>query len=841
LTNGNYVVDSPSWNGQRGAVTWGNGNREMIGNVSAANSLVGSDSGDGEFTFVAPLSNGNYVVSSSNWSSRRGAVTWGNGGMGISGTISAANSLVGTNPADVVGRDIMPLPNGNFLVESPSWNGSRGAVTWGDGSRGVSGTISAANSLVGDSPGDDVGAFDDSFQSIILLTNGNYVIDSPYWNSKRGAVTWGNASSGVSGSISAANSLVGSSAGELIGGYYELVGGDRFHFPYVGVIKNVIPLQDGNYVVASPLWNGERGAVTWGNGTTGLTGTISEGNSVIGSNPEDAIGTFGGGYYQGAYLTSPSITVLSNGNYLIETGKLQEVTWVSGTSGQTWDGRANLTPQNSLPGHLIFAGPGSIPHTLIENSIEHTFFVAPPTPGRITAGFADPAQPTYGITASQSFTVTSAFLTRTLNTGTAMVLQASNDITVNSPITVSGSGHGGALTLQAGRSLVLNASITTDNGDLTLIANDQQANGVVDAERDPGQAAITMAPGTSLDTGSGALTVELRDGAGLNHPDSGAITMQTVAAGSVSVVNRGPSPGSDVQLGAVTTTGSQFYANPNGITTVAGNLSTAGSAISFTDSVIVNGGMSVTAGTNAVYFAGAGTQTLQAGSGSRFGNVNHTARGTLRLASDLTVLGSFNNGVGTFDANDHAVSGTGAAAILGGTYRAGTAPQTFSSGLAILNGMLISSTGPMNITGGVRLLGGSLSGVGAVDAITGVEGTVAPGDNHAGILRVRSTVTLNPATTFRTLLSGSEAGTGYAQLQAGGPVDLGGSTLSLALGFAPPVGSSFEILTNTGSAPIRGTFGGLEEGTVFAQSGYQFQITYRGGTHGNSVVLTRLA
>jgi len=65
--------------------------------------------------------------------------------------------------------------------------------------------------------------------------------------------------------------------------------------------------------------------------------------------------------------------------------------------------------------------------------------------------------------------------------------------------------------------------------------------------------------------------------------------------------------------------------------------------------------------------------------------------------------------------------------------------------------------------------------------------------------------------------------------------------LSLNVGFEPPVGSSFEILTNTGAAPISGTFNGLAEGAIFSQGGYHFQITYRGGTGGSSVVLSRLA
>src|SRR5262249_42346254 len=145
-------------------------------------------------------------------------------------------------------------------------------------------------------------------------------------------------------------------------------------------------------------------------------------------------------------------------------------------------------------------------------------------------------------------------------------------------------GHGGALTLQTGRSILLNASIVTDGGPLTLIANDTLASGVVDAQRDPGNAVIAMAPGATLDTGPAPLTVVLRDGAGRTNRDSGAITLQTVTGGSASVVNSGPSPGSDVSLGPVLTTGPQSYSDPNGTTRVRGILLDAiDSSVTFTD------------------------------------------------------------------------------------------------------------------------------------------------------------------------------------------------------------------------------------------------------------------
>ena len=146
----------------------------------------------------------------------------------------------------------------------------------------------------------------------------------------------------------------------------------------------------------------------------------------------------------------------------------------------------------------------------------------------------------------------------------------------------------------------------------------------------------------------------------------------------------------------------------------------------------------------------------------------------------------------------------------------------------------------MDLRGEVRLLGGALRGVGTVDAVVALGGTVAPGGDNPGVLTVPGAVALDSSSTLSIVLNGPEPGAGYAQLQAGGPVDLGGSTLSLIFGFVPPVGSSFEILTNSGSAPIGGIFNGLEEGAIFTQGGYQFVITYQGGSGGDSVVLTRL-
>ena len=136
--------------------------------------------------------------------------------------------------------------------------------------------------------------------------------------------------------------------------------------------------------------------------------------------------------------------------------------------------------------------------------------------------------------------------------------------------------------------------------------------------------------------------MELRHGAGLTNWSSGAIALQSVAAGSVAVVNDGPRAGSDIELGSVMTSGVQSYADPNGITTVSGT-TVAANPITFYDSVVLNDGVSVDAGYGTVNFAGSGLQTLQSGTGATLGNVLHNGTGTLQLTSDLTVLGRLTN------------------------------------------------------------------------------------------------------------------------------------------------------------------------------------------------------
>jgi len=92
-----------------------------------------------------------------------------------------------------------------------------------------------------------------------------------------------------------------------------------------------------------------------------------------------------------------------------------------------------------------------------------------------------------------------------INTQTAnVVLQANTDITVTDIVNIANAATG--LTLQAGRSILINNNITTNNGAITMTANDPGANA---ANRTGGTANITMASGTTMNAGSGNISMTI--------------------------------------------------------------------------------------------------------------------------------------------------------------------------------------------------------------------------------------------------------------------------------------------------------------------------------------------
>jgi hypothetical protein len=52
-----------------------------------------------------------------------------------------------------------------------------------------------------------------------------------------------------------------------------------------------------------------------------------------------------------------------------------------------------------------------------------------------------------------------------------------------------------------------------------------------------------------------------------------------------------------------------------------------------------------------------------------------------------------------------------------------------------------------------------------------------------------------------------------------------------------PPGTVLTVISNTGVAPIAGTFNNLADGSTFTADGNTFQVSYEGGT-GNDLTLT---
>lgn len=412
LNNGAYVVISDQWNRGAallaGAVTWCPAGGCAGQSVTTTNSLVGAKLNDRVGTSgVLALAGGNYVVISPEWdngsAADAGAVTWCSGVTGCSGLLNSNNSLTGAMPNDRTGDEgVLQLANGNYVVSTRAADtgalADTGAVTWCSGLTGCSGNLSAANSLIGAGANDEVG-------DVTPLNNGHFVVSSRGWDNgllvDAGATTWCNGVTGCTGIVGSSNSLVGTTAGEYSG--------------------DVIPLADGDYVVATSFWdNGasvDAGAVTWCSGTAGCTGVITATNSLVESEANgllggfspvslpngayvvpapgygitdtgavrlcagdglDCVGSFGAGALlqgsrEGDQIGSNGVTRLPTGHFVVHSPEWDNdntvdagaLTWCDGNSGCP----ARVSPVNSLVGTTAndrVGGTAAIP--VIESS-----------------------------------------------------------------------------------------------------------------------------------------------------------------------------------------------------------------------------------------------------------------------------------------------------------------------------------------------------------------------------------------------------------------------------------------------------------------------------------------
>lgn len=352
LANGNFLVPSPDWDApggitDAGAVTFGDGDLgfgQAEAQVSAANSLLGTQANDIVGSLgVQKLTNGHYVVASPEWDNGNladaGAVTWGDGENGTVGGVGAANSLVGTHIGDHVGAVVTPLANGNFVVGSPLWDNDLkidvGAATLRTGTSADPAALSAANSLIGASAGDQIGS-----GGFVALANGHAAFASPAWDNgiivDAGAVTCIDGDTALPGVVGTGNSFVGSTNLDKIGS-----GG-------------LIALANSGFAFASPSWDHgpivDAGAVSRGGDMPGNGNVVGAGNSMVGGSANDRVGSGG-------------VTALPNGNFVAVSPEWDDggkpdvgaVRWMRGDGGTVGTLNRDTALRGNFAGDLAFA------------------------------------------------------------------------------------------------------------------------------------------------------------------------------------------------------------------------------------------------------------------------------------------------------------------------------------------------------------------------------------------------------------------------------------------------------------------------------------------------------
>ncbi|KAJ4455550.1 putative Light-harvesting LHII; alpha subunit B / Histone protein [Paratrimastix pyriformis] len=319
------IVQSNMWNGGYGALIILP--RDCaVGEltVSAENAAVGNiPSG----TFFGQdfyyLSNGDLLITYMAYKGDSGTLT--NAGLvrhcraeagACRGVSNSSNSLVGGVSGSRIGwhsgaPGVNELPDGSYLLRSPQYyadaSSVAGAVTW-------PAHVHTPEPPLYDTHVPTAGASGVGTH-VRVLADGTYVVSSPTWYSNRGFVAVGNSTHPVAGVVSAANSLVGASAGDKLGNLEEnlmFIWNPNIHFLENGTFVAITgALGTFNYLPATQTFVITGSANQFSNGYahsySGTTGAGCIGNIA---NVAQLLGT-------ATQPLVPRVLVLTNGNYVV--------------------------------------------------------------------------------------------------------------------------------------------------------------------------------------------------------------------------------------------------------------------------------------------------------------------------------------------------------------------------------------------------------------------------------------------------------------------------------------------------------------------------------------------
>ncbi len=602
--------------------------------------------------------------------------------------------------------------------------------------------------------------------------------------------------------------------------------------------------------------------------------------------------TFGVKSSLGDFIRTNGICLLVDGGntwtYTEATGVLSfsftPSAWNGSTGNGTWAsvGNWSTSPVPATGGTAVFRGTGGIVDTIdlgagvtIATLLFDTPFAAAYTIGAGAAGsqtltLNDGGSVQASSTMGQNQLINAVLVLGT--DGSAQSYSLTNNDADNILIFAGGirggsGGTAGTKTLTVATPGPITISGPISNGGASSVVLTKTGTGTLTLTGTNTETGATNVQGTLAIGGSGSIAPTTRAALTLGGSAVGIVNYDSNALsrfGSV-VVGNGNGGAGDVNLtgGLLAVSGAATISNQ-----VAGDNIWSTVTVSGSGTFTVGGGLKLTgapsSGRNAAgrVTQNGGTVTVASGLNMARTTASNTAprRGEYNLNGGVLNVNQVTQDAGTdtfgtFNFNGGTLTPTTASAIFlqglttanvqsGGAFIETngfdiTIAQSLQSGTANDGGLTKSGVGTLTLSGAssyngaTTIVAGKLALSGSLTSDVEVNGGTL---SALGTPTTTGSVTMNSGGHFGVQINGVAAGTHYGQLNVGGSVSLNG-TLDLSAIAGLATGSSFTILNKTSAGANNGAFLGKPEGSVFNAGGYNWIISYAGGS-GNDVVLT---
>ena len=484
-------------------------------------------------------------------------------------------------------------------------------------------------------------------------------------------------------------------------------------------------------------------------------GTVLIGGNVHGAGPQQNAGAT---FIAPTATVSADATVVGNGGTVVSWGTEVNNTYGAiSAKGGPRSGDGGEVEVSSIDG-LNFAGTVD---TSAPNGKTGVLLLDPQSLVIATAGgaaYSPGVNNLFANNAAGTNTITPASIN---SQASNVTLQANTDVTVTNGIAMTNAGVG--ITIQAGRSVLVNAGISTTNGAINITANDNTA---LSANRTAGAGAITMAAGTTLNSGTADITLAIGSSAAAPFAP-GNMALAGISANNLNLTVPGTS--TITQSAGLTVPGTLSVNGGSGAVTLNNAANDFGTAqatttsgnVSFRDANSLTLGPSSIGGTLGVTAAGAITQS---------GALSATGTTTLAAgaANDIT-LGDSSNDFSTVGiTTGHNVQLTDTNALILGA-------STVSGTLAVTTSGAITQSGALAVTGVTTLAAGSGNDI-TLTTATNNFSTVAVTSANNVSLRDTNALILGTSTVNGTL-GVTTSGT----ISQNGPLTITGTT-TLAAG-----------------------------------------------------------